>query len=93
MRAKNQKHAEYEIAKTIAENLGGLLPPRCSTEGGLISPEWGKSHEDKHAFDRVRKAANKIRNELLGKMERLRKHLPEDHVDYEGKEEKTNEDN
>ena len=83
MRAKSIKHAEYEIAKTMVENMGSLLPPRCSTDGGTISPLWSNKDTDVHATQRVVKAAVKIRKELRNKMEKLRKHLPENHVDYD----------
>lgn len=83
MRAKSIQHAEYEIVKTMIENMGTLLPPRCSTEGGTISPRWDDREQDKHATDRVMKAAIKIRKELNNKMRKLQKYLPEDHVDHD----------
>ena len=83
MRAKSIQHAEYEIVKTMIENMGSLLPPRCSTDGGTISPLWSEKDKDEHATKRVSKAAIKIRKELNNKMEKLRKHLPENHVDYD----------
>ena len=46
MRAKSIQHAEYEIVKTMIENMGSLLPPRCSTEGGTISPLWNDKEKD-----------------------------------------------
>ena len=71
MRAKSQKHAEYEIVGAIlvqfsfAEIFESLGPKEVSV-----------------AYNRVTKAARKLRDEFDRKREKLRKYLPEDHVDY-----------
>ena len=71
MRAKSQKHAEYEI-------VGAILNQFSFAE---IFESLGPK-EDSVAYDRVTKAARKLRDEFDRKREKLRKYLPEDHVDY-----------
>jgi len=71
MRAKSQKHAEYEI-------VGAILVQFSFAE---IFERLGPK-EDSVAYDRVTKAARKLRDEFDRKREKLRKYLPEDHVDY-----------
>ena len=44
--------------------------------------------DDPVAYDRVTKGAQKLRDEFDRKREKLRKYLPEDHVDYLGRGEK-----
>ena len=75
MRAKSQKHAEYEIMNYILHempfvNIFNRLGPK----------------EDKVAYDRVTKACQKLKNEFIRKQKKLQKYLPEDHVDYDGGE-------
>ena len=74
MRAKSQKHAEYEI-------VGAILVQFSFAE---IFESLGPK-EDSVAYNRVTKAARKLRDEFDRKREKLRKYLPEDHVDYVGK--------
>ncbi len=74
MRAKSQKHAEYEI-------VGAILHQFSFAE---IFTALGP-RDDPVAYDRVTKAARKLRDEFDRKREKLRKYLPEDHVDYVGK--------
>lgn len=71
MRAKSQKHAEYEI-------VGAIL---YQFTYGPVFKELGPK-DDQVAYDRVTKAAKKLREEFDRKREKLRKYLPEDHVDY-----------
>ena len=71
MRAKSQKHAEYEI-------VGAIL---YQFKFGEIFEKLGP-RDDPVAYDRVTKAAKKLREEFDRKREKLRKYLPEDHVDY-----------
>ena len=71
MRAKSQKHAEYEI-------VGAIL---YQFTYGPVFRELGPKG-DQVAYDRVTKAAKKLRDEFDRKREKLRKYLPEDHVDY-----------
>ena len=71
MRAKSQKHAEYEI-------VGAIL---YQFKFGKIFQELGQK-DDPVAYDRVTKAAKKLREEFDRKREKLRKYLPDDHVDY-----------
>ena len=82
MRAKSQKHAEYEIVGAmlyqftygpVFKELGGV------TRDGIA--------DDPIAYNRVSKACKKLKNEIVRKQEKLRKYLPEDHVDYLGKDE------
>ena len=78
MRAKSQKHAEYEIVGAILEQFSFAeiferLGPR----------------DDSVAYNRVTNATKKLRDEFNRKREKLRKYLPEDHVDYLRKGEET----
>ena len=77
MRAKSQKHAEYEIVDYIFREMPFV---------GIFQRLGPK--EDQVAYKRVSKACTKLVNELKRKQEKLRKYLPEDHVDYleEGEE-------
>ena len=78
MRAKSQKHAEYEI-------VGAILVQFSFAE---IFERLGPK-EDSVAYNRVTKAAKKLRDEFDRKREKLRKYLPEDHVDCLRKGEET----
>jgi len=80
MRAKSQKHAEYEIVDAILQQLQGI------TNGDIILTMG--PIDDPVAYDRVTKGAQKLRDEFDRKREKLRKYLPEDHVDYLGRGEK-----
>ena len=71
MRAKSQKHAEYEIVGAILVQFSfAEIFERLGPKGDPV------------AYDRVTKAARKLRDEFDRKREKLRKYLPEDHVDY-----------
>ena len=71
MRAKSQKHAEYEIVEYILKQMPFVgIFDRLGPKGDTV------------AYNRVTKACKKLKNELVRKQEKLRKHLPEDHVDY-----------
>ena len=74
MRARSQKHAEYEIVEYILQEMPFV---------GIFQRLGPK--EDQVAYNRVTKACKKLRKELERKQEKLRKYLPEDHVDYEEK--------
>ena len=71
MRAKSQKHAEYEIVEYILREMPFV---------GIFQRLGPK--EDQVAYNRVTKACKKLKEELIRKQEKLRKYLPEDHVDY-----------
>ena len=71
MRAKSQKHAEYEIVGAILEQFS------FAAVFERLGPR-----DDSVAYNRVTKAARKLRDEFDRKREKLRKYLPEDHVDY-----------
>ena len=74
MRARSQKHAEYEIVEAILHQL------RAITHGDIVLTMGPR--DDPVACDRVTKGAQKLRDEFDRKREKLRKYLPEDHVDY-----------
>jgi len=77
MRAKSQKHAEYEIVGAILVQFSfAEIFERLGPKGDPV------------AYDRVTKAARKLRDEFDRKREKLRKYLPEDHVDYLAKGER-----
>jgi len=79
MRAKSQKHAEYEIVEHILNGMPGSLTTRTGVYESL-----GPEH-DKAAYNRVTMACNKLREELERKQEKLRKYLPKGHADFEEK--------
>ena len=77
MRAKSQKHAEYEIVEAILYQFKfGEIYTKL---GGV---KRGGVPDDPVAWSRVSKACKKLKEELIRKQEKLRKYLPEDHVDY-----------
>jgi len=80
MRAKSQKHAEYEIVEAILHQFN--FAEVFTKLGGV---KRGGVPDDPVAWDRVTKACGKLRRELERKQEKLRKYLPEDHLDYEEK--------
>lgn len=71
MRAKSQKHAEYEIVGAI------LYQFTTAPIFNELGPE-----DDVVAYNRVTQACKKLCDEFHRKREKLRKYLPEDHVDY-----------
>ena len=78
MRAKSQKHAEYEIVGAILVQFSfAEIFERLGPKGDPV------------AYNRVTQAAKKLRDEFDRKREKLRKYLPEDHVDYLRKGEET----